>query len=57
MSAPTENVSTNGVAPETQQPAADSQTPSAPAEPNVKVSYLVEAREVGKSRCSVRRRI
>lgn len=57
MSAPTENVSTNGVAPETQQPAADSQTPSAPAEPNVKVGYLVEAREVGKSRCSVRRRI
>ncbi|OWZ70026.1 hypothetical protein AYX14_04605 [Cryptococcus neoformans] len=39
MSAPTENVSTNGVAPETQQPAADSQTPSAPAEPNVKVYF------------------
>ncbi|AAW41952.1 hypothetical protein CNBB0630 [Cryptococcus deneoformans B-3501A] len=39
MSAPTENVSTNGVAPETQQPAADSQTPSAPAEPNAKVYF------------------
>lgn len=57
MSAPTENVSTNGVAPETQQPAADSQTPSAPAEPNAKVGYLVEAGEIGKGRCSVRRRI
>lgn len=53
MSAPTENVSTNGVAPETQQSAADSQTPSAPAEPNVKVRYLLEAEEVtGKGRCS-----